>query len=142
MNEFRTVIDTGVVVSAALIPGSIPRQAFDAAMNRGKVLVSEPTVEELDMVLRRPKFNKYLSEEKRQEFLAALVKEAEIVEITENVVVCRDPDDDKFLELAVSGRASHIMSSDGDLVGLAAFACGARISNRYALHERVASERG
>jgi hypothetical protein len=56
-----------------LFPRSVPRQAFDAAAARGKLLVSEATVAELDEVLRRPKFNKYLPEEKRLEFLAALV---------------------------------------------------------------------
>jgi predicted nucleic acid-binding protein len=78
----RTVIDTGVAVSAVLLPHSLPRQAFDAAASRGKLLVSEATVAELDEVLRRPKFNKYVSEEKRLEFLAALVRDAEAVEVT------------------------------------------------------------
>jgi predicted nucleic acid-binding protein len=72
MNDIRTVIDTSVVVSAVLLPRSVPRQAFDAAAARGKLLVSEATVAELDEVLRRSKFNRYISEEKRLEFLAAL----------------------------------------------------------------------
>ena len=121
MNETRIVIDTGVAVSAVLLPRSVPRQAFDAAAGRGKLLVSEATVAELDEVLRRPKFNKYLPEEKRLEFLAALVKQAETVEITEVITACRDPKDDKFLELAVGGRASHMISSDGDLLALHPF---------------------
>ncbi|SRR5229473_2309709 len=105
MNEIRSVIDTGVAVSAVLLPRSVPRQAFDAAVSRGKLLVSEATVAELDEVLRRPKFNKYVPEEKRLEFLAALVQAAEQVEVTEAITVCRDAKDNKFLELAVSGRA-------------------------------------
>jgi len=79
MNEIRIVIDTGVAVSAVLLPRSVPRQAFDAAAARGRLLVSEATVAELDEVLRRPKFNRYLPEDKRLEFLAALVREAEPV---------------------------------------------------------------
>src|SRR5438876_11541540 len=108
MSEFRTVIDTGVVVSAVLLPRSVPRQAFDAAAARGRLLVSEATVAELDEVLRRPKFDKYVPEDKRLEFLAALVREAEPVAVTEAITACRDPKDDKFLELAVTGKASHI----------------------------------
>ena len=81
----RTVIDTSVAVSAALLPRSIPRQAFDAAAARGKLLVSLATVAELDEVLRRPKFDKYVPEEGRREFLAALVREAEEVYVTEIV---------------------------------------------------------
>jgi putative PIN family toxin of toxin-antitoxin system len=121
MNETRAVIDTSVAVSALLLPHSVPRQAFDAAAARGRLLVSAATVAELDDVLRRPKFNKYISEEKRLEFLAALVQEAEQVEVTEIVTACRDAKDDKFLALALSGRASHILSGDADLLALHPF---------------------
>lgn len=121
MSETRTVIDTGVVVSAVLLPRSLPRQAFDAAAEQGKLLVSEATVAELDEVLRRPKFDKYVPEDKRLEFLAALVQAAEQVEVMEVITACRDAKDNKFLELAVSGRASHILSGDGDLLALHPF---------------------
>lgn len=121
MSELRTVIDTGVVVSAVLLPRSVPRQGFDAAAARGKLLVSEETVAELDEVLRRPKFNKYISEEERLEFFAALVREAEEIEITETVTACRDVKDNKFLELAVCGRASYILTGDQDLLVLHPF---------------------
>jgi putative PIN family toxin of toxin-antitoxin system len=43
------------------------------------------------------------------------VKESTLVEITEKIKECRDPKDDKFLELAVSGKADFIISGDGDL---------------------------
>lgn len=121
MSEVRTVIDTGVAVSAVLLPRSVPRQAFDAAAARGKLLVSEATVAELDEVLRRPKFNKYVPEEKRLEFLAALVRVGKLVEVTEVVTACRDAKDNKFLELAVSGRAGQILSGDDDLLALHPF---------------------
>ncbi|SRR6266542_3821593 len=120
-SELRTVVDTSVAVSAVLLPRSVPRQAFDAAVARGRLLVSAATVAELDEVFRRPKFNKYLDEAKRLEFLAALVREAETVDVTESVTECRDPKDNKFLELAVSGRASHLISGDADLLLLHPF---------------------
>lgn len=121
MSEIQIVLDTSVLVSAVLLPRSVPRQAFDMAVARGRVLVSEATVSELDEVLRRPKFNKYLPEEKRLEFLAALVQEAELVHVLEAITVCRDVKDDKFLEVAVSGRASHIVTGDADLLALHPF---------------------
>src|SRR5438067_3566385 len=104
MNETRTVIDTSIAVSAVLLPRSVPRQAFDAAAARGKLLVSAATVAELDEVLRRPKFNKYVPEEQRLEFLAALLRDAELVEVTAVLAECRDPRYNKILELAVGGR--------------------------------------
>ncbi len=117
----RVVIDTSVAISAVLLPRSAPRQAFDLAVSKGRLLLSVLVVAELDEVLRRPKFNKYVSEEDRLEFLAALVREAEIVAIAETITACRDPKDDKFLELAVSGNASHIISGDADLLVLHPF---------------------
>ena len=118
VTELRIVIDTGVAISAALLPRSVPRQAFDAAASHGRLLVSEATTMELDDVFRRPKFNKYVAEENRLEFLAALVRDAELVEVTARFAECRDAKDDKFLELAVSGQATHIISGDGDLLVL------------------------
>lgn len=120
-SDFRTVIDTGVIVSAILLPRSVPRQAFDLAAARGRVLVSEETIGELNEVLRRPKFDKYVSESQRLEFLAALVREAEVVEVVDVVMECRDPKDNKFLELALSGKGSHIVTGDLDLLVLHPF---------------------
>lgn len=121
MPDMRTVIDTSVVVSAVLMPRSIPRLAVDLAVARGVLLQSMATIEELDEVLRRPTFAKYVSEHTRLEFLAALVNQSEIVPITERISECRDSKDDKFLELAVSGRATYIVFGDEDLLVLNPF---------------------
>ena len=117
----RFVIDTGVMVSAILLPRSVPRQAFDAAVTQGKLLVSAATISEMDEVLRRTKFNRYVREDLRLEFLAALVQQAETIEIAETIRACRDEKDDKFLELAVNGRATHLITGDADLLVLHPF---------------------
>ena len=114
----RTVVDTSVAVSAVLLPRSVPRQAFDRAIERGRSLISAATVAELDEVLRRPRLDKYVAEEKRLEFLAALIREAELIDVTEVVTDCRDPKDNKFLEVAVSGKADRIITGDEDLLVL------------------------
>jgi len=54
-------------------------------------------------------------------FLIALLKESEMVKLVEQITVCRDVKDDKFLELAVSGRADCIVSGDSDLLTLNPF---------------------
>jgi putative PIN family toxin of toxin-antitoxin system len=117
----RFVLDTGVLVSALLLPRSVPRQAVDFAFVHGIVLASADTIGELDEVLRRPKFNRYLREEERLLFLAAFIRDAEMVDVTESVAECRDPKDDRFLELAVSGNAACIVSGDSDLLVLNPF---------------------
>ncbi len=120
-NDSRFVLDTGVLVSAVLLPRSVPRQAVDLAFGQGIVLASADTIEELDAVLRRPKFNRYLHEEERLLFLAAFIRAAKVVDVTSKVTECIDPKDNKFLELAVSGKAACIVSGDSDLLVLNPF---------------------
>ena len=72
-------------------------------------------------VLRRDKFDRYLKRKTREEFLKALLQKSIFVEVTEIIQACRDAKDDKFLELAVSGNASHLVSGDEDLLVLNPF---------------------
>jgi len=117
----RFVFDTNVILSAVLLPKSKPRRAFDKAKREGALLISDEVIEELNDVLRRDEFEKYVTEALRVEFLAALLRDAELVKITENVKACRDPRDDKFLSLAISGSADCIVSGDKDLLVLNPF---------------------
>jgi len=120
-NDPRFVLDTGVLVSAVLLPRSVPRKAVDFAFAHGIVLASADTIGELDEVLRRSKFNRYLLEEERLMFLSGFIRDAEMVNVTERVTECRDPKDAMFLELAVSGSATCIVSGDSDLLVLNPF---------------------
>ena len=117
----RFVFDTSVLVSAVLIETSYPAQAFRIAHEVGEILLSLPTAEELNEVMGREKFNRYLSAEDRERFVAALIQAARFIEITEEIAVCRDPKDDKFLELAVCGHAACIVTGDEDLLALHPF---------------------
>jgi putative PIN family toxin of toxin-antitoxin system len=117
----RFVLDTNVVVSALLLSGSIPRQAFDKALTQGTLLISVPILLELAEVLHRKQFNKYLLEEERMRFLVGLLKASELLETAESITECRDPKDNKFLELAFGDKADCIVSGDADLLVLSPF---------------------
>ena len=117
----RFVFDTNAIISAVLLKRSVSRQAFDKAIDQGELLVSAETIDELNRVLGRPDFVKYVTEDERLAFLAVLLREAKLVEVTEAVRECRDPRDDKFLELAVSGKAVCIVTGDQDLLVLHPF---------------------
>jgi uncharacterized protein len=119
--DLRMVFDANVIVSAMLLPLSIPRRALNRVLGEGRLLISAATTTELDEVIRRPRFDKYLSEEERTEFLTALVYESELVHVVDNVTDCRDVRDNKYLELALSGRATHIVTGDADLLVLHPF---------------------
>jgi putative PIN family toxin of toxin-antitoxin system len=117
----RYVFDTNVIVSALLFKQSTPGQAFHTALDHGSILISWPTLKELVEVLNRKKFDRYLLQEEKECFLDTLVQETILIEITENVSICRDPKDNKFLELAISGDAACIVSGDNDLLDIGYF---------------------
>ncbi len=115
------MFDTNVLISALLIPESIPRRALDRTIRKGEVLLSFELLAELSEVLSRKQFRRYVDEEDIRRFLAALTREARWVEVDVEVKACRDPDDDKLLELGVSGAASYIVTGDADLLDLDPF---------------------
>ena len=110
-----------MIVSALLQPNSIPNQAVSAAIRRGEILLSNAAVEEIAAVLRRPKFDRYILAEERDRFLATLIRRATLIDPKEQIRECRDPKDDKWLELAIGGGADRIISGDADLLQLKSF---------------------
>jgi len=117
----RLVFDTSVLVSAAIFRESTPGLALTAALHQGTILLSLATAQEVKNVLARPKFDRYISTETRNCFLAALLRNATFLEPEESIQACRDPNDDKFLEIAVAGQAMYLISGDEDLLVLDSF---------------------
>ncbi|MFN9468915.1 MAG: putative toxin-antitoxin system toxin component, PIN family [Pseudanabaena sp.] len=117
----RFVVDNNILVSALLVKNSAPFQVISKIEERGVILYSEVTLLELNQVLSRKKFIKYFAIEEKQAFIFKLLEKAELVEIEESINICRDPKDDKFLELAVSGKADFIITGDQDLLVLNPF---------------------
>ena len=116
----RVVVDTNVFVSAALKESSWPAVAVRWVDHNGILLKSLSTEQELMQVLQRPRFAPKilpLFTANIERMFAA----AELVTITKQVAACRDPKDDKFLELAINGRADIIISGDADLLVLSRF---------------------
>lgn len=112
----RVILDTNVLVSAVVLPGSVPRQVVRKALRQAALLFSEATMTELAQVFSRPKFDHYVSMEERMLFLAELGRRADFVPIIRLVRECRDSKDDKFLEVALNGRADVIVTGDADLL--------------------------
>lgn len=72
-------------------------------------------------------------------FLAGIMRDAEVVEIEQAVQVCRDPKDDKFLELAVNGKADYLITGDDDLLVLHPFR-GVQIMTARDFLDRIQNE--
>jgi len=117
-SDLRVVFDTNTLISAFLLSKSIPRQALDTATAAGRLLLSTATATELTEVLRQPKFDRYLAQHRRMTLLAVVIHNADLVEVDIAITDCRDPKDNKFLELAVSGQATHLVTGDRYLLVL------------------------
>lgn len=116
----RIVVDTNVFISAALKERSLPYEAVHLAAERDLLLKSSTTEQELLITLARPRLTPLIPEDFLV-WLDEVLTAAELVPITERIAACRDPKDDKFLELAVNGRAGLIVSGDADLLALDPF---------------------
>jgi putative PIN family toxin of toxin-antitoxin system len=119
----RVVFDTSTLVSAALRTGSVPYRALVEALAAWELCASLETLAELDRVVRRRKFARYLDAESRTAFAALVRRNARIFEVPEACTIavdpsCRDAMDNKFLALAGIADADAIVSSDVDLVVL------------------------
>ena len=85
---------------------SLPQQVFDYATSQAILLISDEVQSEIENVISRPKLQKYITLERRTKFLSELSQQVERVTINQQIWACRDPKDDKFLDLAVCGEAN------------------------------------
>lgn len=116
--ERRIVVDTGVLVSAAIRPQSIPALALEKAWLLFDVCASHSTLAELRRVLLADKFEAYRPLASRSLFVTGFVQRAIRFKVTISVTDCRDAKDNQFLELAETANAEIILSSDADLTVL------------------------
>lgn len=119
----RVVFDTSTLVSAALRPTSIPRQAFLKAVAEAELCVSDATLAEFGEVMARDKFDRYLDRALRLQFVELYRQHARLFHVSEAEEKtleppCRDPRDNKFLALALACSADVVVSSDEDLLTL------------------------
>ncbi|MEW6171729.1 MAG: putative toxin-antitoxin system toxin component, PIN family [Bacillota bacterium] len=120
------VLDTNVVISGILIPGSPPGKVIDLwADGALTVAVSPALIEEYLGVLLRPKFRGVGSIEERQQLLESFLSLANTVTVLPKSllnVVAKDPSDNRILECAAASGAGCIVSGDRHLLALERFA--------------------
>ena len=120
------VLDTSVLISSALFLGSIPDQAVICAFETFDVVVSDAMLDELRASLKKPRHIKYASVKARLSYADAFEAHVLKVAVTASIVACRDPKDNKVLDLAVTTAAPIIISGDKDLLTMNPF-CGIEI---------------
>ena len=117
----RLVLDTNVLVSVILAPSSLPAMVLNWGEDNGVILYSDETLMEVLSVLQRPKFHKYIDSEAIEGLSIRINCSWFRVPVLRKVKLCRDPKDDKFLELALNGEASYLITGDNDLLVLDPF---------------------
>jgi uncharacterized protein len=117
-SEKRVVLDTNILISWLLAEDSVSGRAAAKVVRAKNYLASLETLSELADVLTRPKFDRYVTIDQRNQFLRLIGHTAQMISIIQRVNACRDPKDDKFLELAINGRAQLILTGDNDLLAL------------------------
>ena len=121
----RAVVDTNILVRALIRPqGSVGPVLLRLRQGDYTLLYAQSLLEELVDVLNRPRIrHKYgLTGEDIQTVVGLILLRGEAVTPQERITACRDPRDDKFLEVAVAGQADVIVSGDEDLLVLHPFA--------------------
>ena len=118
----KIVLDTNVVVSAAVSPKGPPAEIVRAWRAHSFTWVTSPLLlDELERTLFSPRIRRYLAwgEDEIAEFLATVRQAAEVTSPTRQIDVIRDdPADNRVLEAAVSAQADYIVSGDHDLLNL------------------------
>jgi putative PIN family toxin of toxin-antitoxin system len=114
----RVIVDTSTLIGALLRKRSVPNQVLLWVFEHCSIYASPSTLQELAQVVRRPGFDKYASFADRMAFFEAYADRASVVIPQILVTDCRDPKDNKFLELALHIQADVLVTSDDDLLTL------------------------
>jgi uncharacterized protein len=119
MKADRVVVDTNVLISALLTPNGKPGQTIRRlADDESTLLLSRVTFLELASRLARPKFDRYRTREQMDRYLEWLAELAEWIKPSIRITDCRDPDDNRFLEVLVAGDGELLITGDPDLLEL------------------------
>ena len=117
----RVVVDTNVLLSAALSPLGVPAAFVDRLLSVGRLVFSDITFAELEARVWLPKFDRYLSMERRRSVLGEASAGALWVDVTAVVAqhaYSRDPKDDAFIHAALAAQVSRLITGDKDLLCL------------------------
>lgn len=114
----RVVLDTNILLSSLMSPSGTSALAVASVLEHATVVQSPETYAELGEKLGSKKIQKYISPETRQRALDFYAKAAEFVTAPTVHTACRDPKDNKFLDIADAGHATTLVTGDKDLLTL------------------------
>ena len=120
----RAVVDTNVLVSAVILPGSqLGKILLYIRDGSFTLLYHSDTLAELVRVLESNRIQKRFQPTSTniQTAVELVVRYGELIDVTQHFALCRDPKDNIFLDVAFAGHADVIVSGDKDLLALHPF---------------------
>ena len=120
--EIKAVVDTSVIVSSLLgSPHAAPAKVLKAMLQGAfQAYTSKQALEELYDVLLSEKIAELLGGKVEAAVLTFILvnSKAKTVKPKKRIKMCRDPDDDKYLEIAYQAKADYIVTLDKDMLDL------------------------
>lgn len=118
MGKIRLVVDTNIFISAFLGSKNAKFLIREIFNDEYDLIMSEKQLREIQEVLKRPKFSKYISTAEIDELINLLSLKVIIPAIYDKIYDCRDVKDNMILEEAVYGNGQYIITGDDDLLVL------------------------
>ncbi|MBQ7198848.1 MAG: putative toxin-antitoxin system toxin component, PIN family [Selenomonadaceae bacterium] len=116
----RILIDTNILISGLYFHGLPKKLLSEIDLEQFKICVNQEIIseytEKIDKKFSKSKY--ILNMELREKIFSSFNSFDKV----SNLKVCRDPDDDKFINCAIDAKAIYIVSGDNDLLELKNFA--------------------
>ncbi len=113
----RVVVDTNIWISF-LIGKLLTGLKSHILSGKVEIVTTHEQIEEINAVVRRPKFSKYFNDEDIEELLFLVFKTSRFIKIEKKIEDCRDKKDNSILEIAAHGKVDYIVTGDRDLTDL------------------------
>lgn len=127
----RVVLDTNVLFSGIFHSGPPAEILKDVLKNKYQIVLSEEIVSEYIEVLHRTSENKKYSTGIAMKIVNVMVSNGLMVEINQiPTPYCADPDDIKFLQTAIAGKAKFLISGDKHLLNVGSYTAGRVVKPR------------
>ena len=113
----KIVVDTNIWISY-FIWKSFPELHGNSLSTDFQIVFSVELLDEVRKVLERPKFQRHFFRVELDEFLFTLAADSNFIEVKSEVTLCRDPNDNYLLALALDSEASFLVTGDKVLLVL------------------------
>lgn len=115
----KIVIDTNVVASAIFFGGR-PKKLLELLVSHSlEAFASSEIITEYQETIAEL-CERYPNKPEKLP-ISNIIGAMKLIEPSSNISVCRDPDDDKFIECAVDAKCIYIVSGDKDLLSLESY---------------------